>query len=203
MDSTTRHEPGRQRRPLTPARQRLAERFLPLAYAIVSPHRHAWPWAGDEFESAANMALVEAAESFDPKRNVPFATYARHRILGALRDAKRRMTPGGWRSDPGHAPAIGTLGDEPESWGRVVNTEPDPPIGQELATVDEVDYLLRKLPRKHAEACRRIYIHGKTQSEAARELGCSQSRLSCMHREAIRMLNGVGYEAMAEDRPAN
>lgn len=203
MDSMARQEPGRQRRPLTPARQRLAERFLPLAQAITYPHKQAWPWASDEFESAANLALVEAAESFDPKRKIRFATYARHRIQGALRDVKRRMTPGGWRSDPSHAPAIGSLGEDPETWGRVLGAEPDPPVDEALAAVEEVHQMLRKLPRKHAEACRRIYIHGKTQAEAARELGCSQSRLSCMHREAIAILNGAWYEEMAENRPAN
>lgn len=203
MDNTPTQESGRHRRPLTPARQRLAERFLPLAYAIAHPHIRAWPWVGDEFESAANMALVEAAESFDPKRNVRFATYARHRIQGALRDVKRRMTPGGWRSDPSHAPAIGPLSDNPETWGRIIGAEPDPPVDEALETSDEIDQLLRRLPRRHAEACRRIYLQGKTQAEAARELGCSQSRLSCMHREALTMLNGLWYDDLAEDRPAN
>lgn len=203
MDEITRPTTPRHRQPLTRARQRLAERFLPLARAIAQPHKQAWPWASDEFESAANMALVEAAESFDPHRKVRFATYARHRIHGAMQDVKRRLAPGGWRSDAAHAPTIGPLCENPERWGRVLNTEPDPPVDEALCALEEVDFWLNKLPKKHAEACRRIYIHGKTQAETARELGYSQSRLSCMHREAIAMLNGSWYDFLAENRPAN
>ena len=50
-----------------------------------------FPGAGEEFESAAFLALVEAAQSFDSSRNVHFATYARHRIRGALYDVYREL----------------------------------------------------------------------------------------------------------------
>ncbi len=188
---------------MTPARQRLAERFLPLARAMAYPHKRAWPQAGDEFDSAANLALVEAAESFDPRRRVRFSTYARFRIRGALRDVKRSLAPGGWRSNPAGAPLVGSLDEEPEFRGRVLNAEPDPPVGEAVAAIDEVERWLRKLPPRYAEACRCIYIHGMSQAEAARDIGCSQSRLSCMHREALAMLNGSWYDLMAENRRAN
>ncbi len=66
----------------------------------------------------------------------------------------------------------------------------DPPVGRDLEAIDEVEGWLRKLPPRHAAACREIYLRGKTQHEAARALGLSQSRLSFMHREAMSILNG-------------
>src|SRR4051794_5854259 len=97
-----------RRTPLTPTQQALAARYLPMARALAKPLKAAWPAARDEFESAACLALVEAAEAFDPSRNVKFSTFARYRIWGALRDVQRRQflggyayAPGGWRGDEG------------------------------------------------------------------------------------------------------
>jgi RNA polymerase sigma factor (sigma-70 family) len=179
------------RRPLTAAQQELARRYLPLARRLTWPSRVAWPASRDEFESAALMALVQAAQAYDPTRQVKFATFARLRIIGALRDVQRRWTPAGWRSDPAHAPLIGPLQSDSELNGRVLNTEPDPPAGWETESAEEVEAWLKKLPPRHAAACRQIYLHGKTQTEAAEALGCSQSRLCCLHREALAMLNGT------------
>ena len=53
-----------------------------MAKSLAKPLKKNWPVEGEEFESAALMALVEAAQSFDPARNVKFATFARYRIWG-------------------------------------------------------------------------------------------------------------------------
>ena len=78
-----------------------------------------------------------------------------------------------------------------ERRGRFVGREPEPPVGHRVESIDAVEAQLRKLPKMHAAALRRIYVEDKTQSQVARELGCSQSRLSFLHREAIAMLNGT------------
>lgn len=179
------------RRPLTAAQQDLATRYIPMARRLAWPLRMAWPASRDEFESAALMALVEAAEAYDPGRNVKFSTFARMRIVGALRDVQRRVAPPGWRSDAAHAPLVGPLQRESEMHGRVLGQEPDAPVGAASEAVEAVEAWLRKLPPRHAAACRQIYLHGKTQTEAAAKLGCSQSRLCCLHREALAMLNGT------------
>ncbi len=74
--------PEKVRGPLTAAQQELAERYLPLAKSLAKPLKLAWMSEAAEFDSAACMALVEAAQSFDPSRNVKFATFARYRIRG-------------------------------------------------------------------------------------------------------------------------
>lgn len=51
----------------------------------------------DDLASAGYLALVQAARSFDPTREVPFASYANTRIRGAILDELRAMD---WISRP-------------------------------------------------------------------------------------------------------
>ncbi len=78
------------RHPLSAVQQGLAVRYLPMARALAKPLKRTWPSESDEFESAACLALVEAAQSFDETRNVKFATFARYRIWGALQTCSGR-----------------------------------------------------------------------------------------------------------------
>jgi RNA polymerase sigma factor for flagellar operon FliA len=179
---------GTRRLPLTAEQQGLATKYLPLARALAKPLKKNWPNEGAEFESAALMALVEAAQSYDPSRNVKFPTFARYRIWGALRDVQRGLVTAGWRDDLENAPLITSLSYDAEERGLVLGSEPDPPVGQEFDAIDFVECWLRKLPNKHAEACRQIYIHDRSQGEAAAHVGCSKSRLSYLRTESIELL---------------
>lgn len=178
------------RSPLSSEQQALALRYLSWARMLARPFKTSWPNHRDDFESAACLALVEAAGSFDPDRNVKFATFARHRVGGALRDVQRSLVALGWRCDPKHAPLITSLPPDPEGKGRVLGADAFGMVGQEMEAIDAVEGLLRHLPARHAHACRQVYLHGKSQHEAARALGCSQSRFSYVHRESLAMLNG-------------
>jgi RNA polymerase sigma factor (sigma-70 family) len=185
-----------RRAPLTAEQQGLAEKYLPMAKALAKPLKRSWPLESEEFDSAALLALVEAAQSFDPARNVKFATFARYRIWGALRDVQRALVTAGWRTDMENAPTLSTLTYDAEERGRVLMTEPDPPVGQEFESVEFVEHWLRKLPLKHAAACREIYVNGRSQGEAAEHVGCSKSRLSYLHKEAMEILNDAwAYQA--------
>jgi RNA polymerase sigma factor (sigma-70 family) len=196
-------KPSTRRAPLTGDQQGLALRYLPLARSLAKPLKMAWPLEGQEFESAAMLALVEAAGSFDPSRNVKFATFARYRIWGALRDVQRGLITAGWRGDMEHAPTVASLTYDAEEHGRILNSTPDAPIGEEIEALEFVENCLRKLPPKHAAACREIYVHGKTQGEAAAAVGCSKSRLSYLHKESREILNDyLTYRARLEERSA-
>ena len=185
--STTRE--GRS--PLTAAQQSLALRYLPLARSLAKPFKMSWPAHRDDFESAACAALVESAGNYDPERGVLFSTFARHRIWGGLRDVQRSVLALGWRCDPKHAPLVTTLPRDAEGKGRVLGSDAEPPVGQEIEDIDAIEGLLKRLPARHARACRQVYLHGKSQHEAARAMGCSQSRFSYLHREAMSILNGT------------
>lgn len=193
---------GSRRSPLTAEQQRLAAKYLPMARALAKPLKLNWPNEGPEFESAALMALVEAAQSFDPARNVKFPTFARYRIWGALRDVQRGLITTGWRDDLEHAPTISSLAHDAEEHGRVFGSEPDAPVGQEFEAIDFVESWLRKLPSRHAEACRQIYIHDRTQGEAADRVGCSKSRLSYLHKESLDLLKDAwAHQARKQVKP--
>ena len=79
----------------------------------------------------------------------------------------------------------------------VLGIEPEPPVGTWIESTEAVEFWLRRLPKAHAAACRLIYIHGKSQDEAATEVGCSKSYLSRLHREAINWLIREYHQAGA------
>src|SRR5689334_24525789 len=45
----------------------------------------------DELVSAGSLGLIQAVDSFDPKRGLAFSTYAVPRIRGAILDELRRL----------------------------------------------------------------------------------------------------------------
>lgn len=180
-----------RRKPLTPEQQELAAKYVPMARSLSKSYKEKWPSEWEEFESAAMMALVEAAESFDPGRGVRFSTFARFRIVGALKDVQRRLGHVKRRVDGEHGVMDVADISELEPYGEVVNTTPEPEVGATLEEREDVEAWLRKLPTQHADACRQIYINGCNHVEAARRMGVSQSRLSYLHREALAMLNGT------------
>ena len=180
-----RHRPTCER--LDEAQQGLALRFLPLARSLARPLKTLYPYWRDEFESAACMALVEAARSFDPTRNIRFATFARIRIRGALVDASRSMILPGFE-DEFEPPGTVALTPYNEEHGSVLVAMESPAVGADYDDIDSVEHWLRKLPRRHAAICRLYYLYGKTQAEIADLLGCSQSEITRIHRRSMNYL---------------
>jgi RNA polymerase sigma factor (sigma-70 family) len=180
--------PFRTREPLSEEQRKLATQFLPLAQTLANRYRFMGFNERDDLESAAYMALVEAAQTFDPARKVNFATYARHRIRGALRDYHTQTKSASWRGDRAERPVFKSLGKGAEQHGQVLCIQPDQPVGAMIESIDAVEDWLSRLPLIHSVACRYIYIYGKTQDEAAALLGCSKSFVSRMHRDAISWL---------------
>jgi RNA polymerase sigma factor (sigma-70 family) len=142
----------------------------------------------EELRSTAYMALVQAARTFDPARKVNFATFARHRIRGALRDYLRNVISESWRNVTGLLPVARCVGLESERYGRMIGLSPEKPVGAEIESIEDVENWLARLPKQHALACRLIYLSGKRQDEVAALLGCSRSHLCRMHHEALRWL---------------
>jgi RNA polymerase sigma factor (sigma-70 family) len=183
------------RLPLTDERRELARAYIPLARGLAARFKDRWPDEWEEFESDALLAVCQAAESFNPEAHVNFATFARFRILGALKDTLRRLGRQRWNVDvDGHQVCgVGHIEDL-EPIGVVLNTQPDPETGHDLAETDAVEVWLALLPERHATLCRLIYVEGLSQLDAGRRLELSQSRVSHMHREAIEIFNGTWCE---------
>jgi RNA polymerase sigma factor for flagellar operon FliA len=74
---------------------RLVESHLRYAYAIASEVSRKLPpnLERHDIQGWAELGLVEAASSFDPKRGIQFKTFAYYRIKGAIYDGLRKM---GW-----------------------------------------------------------------------------------------------------------
>ncbi|MGX1793295.1 sigma-70 family RNA polymerase sigma factor [Microbacterium sp. NPDC055312] len=78
--------------PTIDERNRLIEENLPLVgYLASETHARATHVPREELASAGALALVTAADAFDPSLGVPFGAYARRRILGAFADEMRSM----------------------------------------------------------------------------------------------------------------
>ncbi|WP_435017771.1 sigma-70 family RNA polymerase sigma factor [Tundrisphaera sp. TA3] len=174
--------------PLTPVQQELAEQFLPLARGLAKPLKKMFRHWRDDFESAACLALVEAARSFDPSRNIQFATFARFRIRGALNDVGRSMCLSGWEKDYENAPEVHRLTPLNEEFGVALNSPSNPAVGADVDAADSVDRHLRRIPPRHAEVCRLRYLEGKTLAEVAEVMGVSQSEINRIHRQAMEFL---------------
>jgi RNA polymerase sigma factor (sigma-70 family) len=191
-------------RPLTrDRRDRLAVRHLPLARAIARPYRRIHPDLRHDFESAASLALLRAARSFDPGRNVRFATYARYRIVGALRDVLRRQsrcTPG--PVSPGFARLSGFDLDflsgcksfdlcpvRPYGWN--VTCGPDEQVGDELERDEQVEVWLARLPARHAAVLRSLYFEGRAARDVARNLNLSRTKTYVLIRDSLARLRRI------------
>jgi RNA polymerase sigma factor (sigma-70 family) len=159
-----------------------------MAKSLANNYRPEQRVERDELRSAAYLALVQAARTFDPARKVNFATYARHRIRGALRDYLRFWLSESWRGEGSARLVCRGYGDSVELQGRVIGVEAEKPVGAEIETLEAVESWLRRLPRLHALACRLIYMSGKSQEEVGRLLGYNRSQVFRMHNEALSWL---------------
>jgi RNA polymerase sigma factor (sigma-70 family) len=183
------HAKFRKFRPgLTDEQRGLASRYLPMAESLAKDFRTKQSIEREELRSTAYMALVQAARTFDPARKVNFATFARHRIRGALRDYLRYAISESWRTETGLRPIAQCVGPESERYGRMLGLSEEKPVGAEIESMEDVETWLARLPKQHALACRLIYLSGKNQDEVAAMLGCSRSHLCRMHQEALTWL---------------
>jgi RNA polymerase sigma factor (sigma-70 family) len=196
-DFLERRGPHGGRGPLTEDQRALVVSYLPMARQLAQRLCTTWQTHPEELQSTADMALVEAAHTFDPSRKVGFSTYARHRIRGALRDCQRLIYSAGSRETGARRPVFQKLRKFDEQNGVVLGIEPEPPVGSSIESTEVVEFWLRRLPKAHAAACRLIYIHGKSQDQVAAAVGCSKSYLSRVHREAINWLIRNYHEAIA------
>jgi RNA polymerase sigma factor (sigma-70 family) len=199
LDAADRPRAESWARPMHPARrgiqprlsedQRgLATRYLPMAESLARAFEARQALERDELRSTAYLALVEAARTFDPYRKVNFATFARHRIRGALRDYARFLLSENWRGPKTHRPSFQGLGQNAEEHGRVLGISGEQPLGTEIESMEVLEQWLQRLPPMHALTCRLIYVGRKNQDEVSQLLRCSRAHVSRMHTEALSWL---------------
>lgn len=172
----------------------LIEQHWPLVKAIAGKIYKKLPPSveyGDLCSYGAD-GLFDAAENFDPGRGVKFATYAGHRIIGAIRDGIRNDD---WlpRSQRIKAKADSSF-QTPKKFSfssvRLKGEKRDVHFGDSLAAEnieqpDEAlhrrelfDILLKGLPNRERQVMRLYYDAGWTMKEAGQVIGVSESRVS-------------------------
>jgi len=78
--------------------EKLITENLLFADAQAAIFKRKLPFVGyDEFQSAAYLGLVEAANRFDPSRDTSFKSFAYVRIIGAIKDYLREISWGSRR----------------------------------------------------------------------------------------------------------
>lgn len=164
------------RSPLTPDQTDRVDRYRDYAASLAKPLAKAYPAEAEDFAAEAQLALVQAAQSFDQARNVDFSTFARRRIRGALCDALDALDP--------ITITTGRACPDP--------VDPAPPVGAELESADEVEAWLRKLPsQQQVEVCREVYLRGRSIPGAAFALGLSPAHAGILHSEALDFLRSA------------
>jgi RNA polymerase sigma factor FliA len=135
----------------------------------------------DDLVSAGTIALLEAADRYDPERRVSFATFAYPRIRGAIIDELPKLVDSGaarhGRTGPLslHAP-LATDAGRAASWIEVTvdHSMPEP---QRSAELSELLHAIRELPRRERELLA-MAVAGSSIGEIARLAGCSEARIS-------------------------
>lgn len=185
--------------PLNETQRDLAARYVPLGMAIAREFSAGWGWIQDEMESAAMMALVDAARCFDPSFNVKFATYARRRISGYLCDAKRKYLQAHYRRNSascadGEWFAVKNLSNMSNSemldLDEKIAIHPDRNLfGPDFEVHDTLDSCFQKLPGRHREVMRSIYFDkSSSMEEIASQHKVTPDRLVILHRQSLNML---------------
>jgi RNA polymerase sigma factor (sigma-70 family) len=163
----------------TAERQALACSCLKMARGIARPFKVARPNDADEFDSAAFLALAEAADRYEPGRGASFKTFARYRINGALLDALKGLD----------RPVRSMLDADEPSAPRGV--EPDP------GSAELVEAMLATLRPLQAEAIRLVDLGGCRHDEAAEVLGVTRQWVSKLRMQAFRSLRHAWSHADA------
>jgi RNA polymerase sigma factor (sigma-70 family) len=192
--------PNPQQARLTGEQQALALHYLNLARRLASRWKKSWPRHRDEFESAAYLALVEAARNFDASRNVKFATFATIRIRGALRDVHRNIARAYTNADFNQV-SLDKVIKRRRGYRMacMLWAEPQPPVGFYCDLRDQVEVWLKRLPWQHAQVCRLLYIDGERQLDVTQTLGYAKSRVSNLNAQAVEMLkSSEQYHASRE-----
>lgn len=172
------------------ARAKIIESYQPLVYKIVSGIKANNEVMLDLLQEGI-VGLIEAAERFDPSKNIKFTTFAPFRIRGRIINYLERNNTKDVNLDDSTQAMQELLGMATD-FADPTNTK------KNVETLAEDDMLLtvvlqslNRLSEKEKAVVTGIYISDKKATDLARELGISNSYLSRLQKKGIRRLRGM------------
>lgn len=179
------------------------------------------PRHGMSYEDVLQYALVgllEAGKSYDHEKKVPFEAYASYRIRGSILNSLRYQSEYSARfyylSEGNSGDFLNTLGSEEgvqEIFDIVIfyylkyflNADHDKVYAASLMNEDDIclyDKLMEgieQLSEQHKKVIYDYYLYQLSMSEIATVMGCSKTRVSQLHAQALVVLK----EAIVDSGP--
>lgn len=155
---------------------RIVEQYRPLILA--AGHQRAVRTIADDATAAAAEELLRTVYAYDAARGVPFAAYAKPRVYGAVSHLLRSSSRT-WQHET--APA------DMEELDRIPARDDEAAADARLTLAP----LLAHLTADERRILALLYQQDLTTREAAKRLGCSQSKISRLKRQAIQKLKNA------------
>lgn len=137
----------------------------------------------DDLIAYGELGLLEAAQSFDPRRGCQFSTFAYYRIRGAIYDGAAKM---GWGVSVAQPP-LDAAGSESRCLEDASQTAP-PTTAMESELNERLHEMVDTLPQAAADLIRATFFEGLTLEEAGRRQGLSKSWASRVRTRALQSL---------------
>jgi RNA polymerase sporulation-specific sigma factor len=175
------------------ARQRIIESYQPLVYKITSRICGREEVFFDLIQEGT-IGLIEAAESFDPRHEVRFSSFAQHRIRGRIIDFLRRHSAYQESlqiavDEASFEQIFGQIADE------TANTEDE--VSQRGIN-RQLNIAIERLNPKERQVIRDLYITDKEPVLIAREMQISLSYLYKLQKKGLQRLRGMLSRLRAE-----
>ncbi len=166
------------------SRGKIIEHYQPLVFKEAMRYRHLCEDAMDLVQEGM-VGLIEAAERFDPGREVSFSLFSIHRIRGRILDFLRKE---------GKKDSLITGSfDEDISWWETMPMEESSLEKRVEDTIlyDIINEALGRLPQKEQLVMEQFYYADRPIKSIAKELDISESYISRLQRQGVKRLRGM------------
>ncbi len=166
------------------SRGKIIEHYQPLVFKEAMRYRHLCEDAMDLVQEGL-VGLIEAAERFDPGREVSFSLFSIHRIRGRILDFLRKE---------GKKDSLITGSfDEDISWWETMPMEGSSLEKRVEDTIlyDIINEALGRLPQKEQLVMEQFYYADRPIKSIAKELDISESYISRLQRQGVKRLRGM------------
>ncbi len=166
------------------SRGKIIEHYQPLVFKEAMRYRHLCEDAMDLVQEGL-VGLIEAAERFDPGREVSFSLFSIHRIRGRILDFLRKEG----KKDS----LITDSFDEDISWWETMPMEGSSLEKRVEDTIlyDIINEALGRLPQKEQLVMEQFYYADRPIKSIAKELDISESYISRLQRQGVKRLRSM------------